>query len=86
MANRCMKGTASIATMMIKEDGTLSFVGINMLEGGDPRGFNLVDNDHLIVGLLDKDKVTIYGLGDDGMFTEKASEADVPSCASFVCI
>lgn len=86
VANRCMKGTASIATMKIEEDGTLSFVGINMLEGGDPRGFNLIDNDHLIVGLLDKDKVIIYGLGDDGMFTEKVSEADVPSCASFVCV
>ena len=36
--------------------------------------------------LHDKDKVIIYGLGDDGMFTEKVSEADVPSCASFVCV
>ncbi len=86
VANRCIKGTASIATLRITEDGNLELVGVNELQGGDPRGFNLIDDSHLIVGLLDKDKVCIYELDDNGMFKEKVTEGDVPSCASFVCV
>lgn len=85
LANRTMKGNGgSIAVYQVLEDGTLEFTGINPLEGGNPRGFNLLDDSHLIVGLLDKDLVCVYSLDERGMFKEKVCEASINSCASFV--
>ena len=85
VANRCMKGIASIASYTIGDDGKLTFMGINTLDGGDPRGFNLLpDGEHLIVGLLDKDLVSIYRYDENGMFIKQEHTFSVPSCASFV--
>ncbi len=84
-ANRCLKKSGSIATFRMEEDGLLNFVGINILDGADPRGFNVFpDADLLAVGLLDKDFVDIYQYDDSGMFIKKLSSSPVPSCASFV--
>ena len=84
VANRCFKGIASIAAFSILPDGKLQFNGINELNGGDPRGFNLLEDNHLIVGLMDRDLVCIYEYDNRGMFVRMVSETAVPSCASFV--
>ena len=85
VANRRMKGVASIASYVIGEDGKLEFRGINLLKGGDPRGFNLLpDGRHLIVGLLDQDLVCVYEFDENGMFVKEECASSVPSCASFV--
>lgn len=85
VANRTIKGnSASIASYQVLKDGTLALTGVNPLEGGDPRGFRLLDDSHLIVGLLEKGLVCVYSLDDRGMFREKVSEASIPACASFV--
>lgn len=85
VSNRCFKGVASIATYNVKEDCSLELLDVMNLEGGDPRGFTLLDETHLIVGLCDKCKVQIFELDSKtGVPIRKVAECDVKSPSSFV--
>ncbi len=84
VSNRCFKGIASITTYSINEDGSLKIVGIKELEGGDPRGFALLDSSNIIIGLCDKNKVQIYSIDETlGCLKEKKAEIDIKSPSSF---
>ncbi|MGI6608006.1 MAG: lactonase family protein [Erysipelotrichaceae bacterium] len=84
VANRCLTKEGNIATFRLDDCGMPEFVGVSWLDGADPRGFNLLDNEHLIVGLLDKDVVKIYKIDKDGLLNEVKGQCKVPSVASFV--
>ncbi len=79
---RVMGGAGVISTFAVEKDLGVSLVSVTELPGGDPRGFSLVGDDHLIVGLMDSGIVRVYRL-EDGIPTEVEAEAEVPSTASF---
>lgn len=84
ISNRCFKGTASIAVYFINENGSLKLVDIRNLDGGDPRGFALLDSKNIIIGLCDKNKVQIFTIDEvTGILKEKKAEIDIKSPSSF---
>jgi|GEM_PF-2222004 len=84
VSNRCFSGSGSIAVYRILPDGLLQRNGVFPLPGKDPRGFQLLDKDKLIIAMMDTDCVQIYRTDAvTGMPVECLAEAKIPSVASF---
>ena len=83
VSNRHFINLGSICVFKVLDNGTLSIKQIFELEGKDPRGFNLIDHDHIIVGLLDNNKVYIYQL-EDGIITKLVETISIPGASCFV--
>ncbi len=83
VSNRCMKGKASIASFCVKEDGTLEKIQVKELQGGDPRGFQIVQDTHVLVSLMDQNILQMFVL-QEGKLEKLAAQAEVKSVASFV--
>ncbi len=87
VTNRRLKGTGSITTFRINEDHTLCYLETHALPGGDPRGFNLLNDTHLIIGLSDTNLVQVYVINPDtGMLTRLCCEERINSTASFTTL
>lgn len=85
VSNRCFMSEGSIASYKVLDDGTLQYLGVTMLGGKDPRGFNITPDDrYLIVSIMEQNLVRIYELDEEtGMPDKVIAEAQVNSAASF---
>ncbi len=81
--NRSFKSGGSIISYRVNEDYSLTEINWMALDGGDPRGFNVAEDDRsLIIGLCDQNRVEMYDLK-DGIPNILVSSAIVHSPASF---
>lgn len=83
VANRSFKNGGSIISYKVNNDYTLTEIGWMKIDGGDPRGFNITEDDKmLVVGICDKNKVEIYNL-ENGIPSTLNSSTCINSPASF---
>lgn len=83
VANRRMKKyNGDIAVFRVNNDYTLTKLQNYDLPGGDPRGFNILDENHIIVGLCDANMVVVLET-EQGIITKEVSRAKIKSPASF---
>lgn len=81
-ANRSFKNGGSIISYKVNDDYTLTEINWMEIDGGDPRGFNITDDDKfLVVGICDKNKVDIYKL-ENGIPSTLISSSCIHSPAS----
>ena len=79
LANRNFTTNAVITCFKVRDNGQVDFVGTNSLDGHDPRGFNILEDNSLAVGLLDQNMLIIYKLGKNGMFKDVIGKINIPS-------
>lgn len=76
------KGPSNLAVFSVIEDGEIKLLQNYDLPGNDPRGFNILDDNHLIVSLLDKNIVVVLETK-NGTITKEVSRTEINSVASF---
>lgn len=85
ISNRRFKGIGSIATFRTQEDGTLEYVQTTELDCGDPRGFQIIDDQYLIIAECDQNTVSLYALDTDtGIPDQLLSKVHVNSPCSLL--
>ena len=83
VANRSFKNGGSIISYKVNSDYTLTEIGWMTIDGGDPRGFSITEDDKmLVVGICDRNKVEIYNL-ENGIPSTLNSSTCINSPASF---
>ncbi len=83
-STRRFAATGALAVYDILENGQLRLRQIFPLKGKDPRGFNLIQDDSLIIiGLLDQNLVQIFEINEDGTIGELIDEISLDSPSSF---
>ena len=85
-SNRSFEGVGNLAVYEVQPDYTLRLTGNIGLNGRDPRGFAISENDrYLVVGLLDQNTVEVIRLDvETGLAEETVSTVGIASPASFV--
>ena len=83
-SNRRFSSAGSLSVFDIHEDGTLTMKQLLQLDGKDPRGFQIISDQYLIIGLLDQNRADLFELDENGMIKEKTAEIAVGSPSSFV--
>ncbi|MBR2810666.1 MAG: beta-propeller fold lactonase family protein [Solobacterium sp.] len=83
VSNRSRSGNASISSFAVQEDGTLKLLAVRELDGQDPRGFEIMDDRYLVIGLLDRNVIQIHPL-ENGIVMDAVAKVSVGAPASVV--